>query len=369
MVHRVLLARGTALSSSTGLGRAHAAVVSILERTLVSDWTKAGEINHTQRLSGWSRLSTRWWKHPSVISDAAASTDADLLHITDQEQAHLVPKNSPIPIIVTIHDLFHLSPRQIKLAEGVVTVGDMSPGIIRKMDLSKLRAGLARADLLICISEMTQREVKREFPGIPTALVRHQIDVDFWNPESNPQPRKLLTDYGDEDSKILLLTVGSNEPRKRLDFVEEILDVLPAKISDDINIIHVGSEVKLSDKELAAAFQHAEALLFPSISEGFGYPPAEAMAAGCPVLAADKSAHNEIIPTRCLLPSNEIRAWCDAIESIHSEWVRAGRVERIPDDELIEYVKKNLSPKAQGKNLAAAYNLAMDKINVQKTNY
>ena len=86
-------------------------------------------------------------------------------------------------------------------------------------------------------------------------------------------------------------------------------------------------------------------------------------------MAADKSAHNEIIPTRCLLPSNEIRAWCDAIESIHSEWVRAGRVERIPDDELIEYVKKNLSPKAQGKNLAAAYNLAMDKINVQKTNY
>jgi hypothetical protein len=34
-------------------------------------------------------------------------------------------------------------------------------------------------------------------------------------------------------------------------------------------------------------------------------------------------------------------------------------VERIPDDELIEYVKKNLSPKAQGQHLAAAYNLAI----------
>ena len=44
MVRRVLLARGGALRSNTGLGRAHFSVVSLLEKTLVKDWTLAGNI-------------------------------------------------------------------------------------------------------------------------------------------------------------------------------------------------------------------------------------------------------------------------------------------------------------------------------------
>ena len=48
VVRRVLLARGADLDSNTGLGRAHAAVVSLLEKTLVKDWTKAGTIEHKE---------------------------------------------------------------------------------------------------------------------------------------------------------------------------------------------------------------------------------------------------------------------------------------------------------------------------------
>ena len=104
-----------------------------------------------------------------------------------------------------------------------------------------------------------------------------------------------------------------------------------------------------------AALQHAEALLFPSISEGFGYPPVEAMAAGCPVLATDLPAHNEVIPKDCLLPADDISAWVHAISEIHTEWKRAGGVPRNPEDSLIKHVREKLSSEAHGEALSAAY--------------
>ena len=359
MVRRVMLARGGALPENTGLGRAHFAVESLLERALVPGWIRTGTIEHTISTSPLSRLYSRWRSHPRLVSRSIEQSNADLLHITDQEQAHLVPNQSKVPVVVTVHDLFHLKPRSIKAGEDNVEVGEHSPGLIRRRDLKRLRQGLERADLLICISEMTRRDVESLFPGKPTALVRHQVDVDYWDPEENPCSRELISDF-DDDSKCMLVTVGSDEPRKRLDFVNEALDNLPEEIAEDIHMLHIGSEVKLGDQQLVAALQHAEALLFPSISEGFGYPPVEAMAAGCPVLASDLPAHNEIIPEDCLLPADDISAWVSAITQVHAAWKRAGKVPRIPEDSLILHVKEKLSPETQGQMLSAAYASILD---------
>ena len=289
-----------------------------------------------------------------MVARTIEESDADLLHITDQEQAHLVPQGCKVPVVVTVHDLFHLKPRSIKAGEDRVTVGEQNPGFIRRRDLRRLRQGLERADLLICISEMTRRDVESLFPGKPTALVRHQVDVEYWDPEGNPRSRELIVEH-DDDTKCMLVTVGSDEPRKRLDFVNEVLDNLPEDVAEDIRMLHIGSEVKLEDEQLVAALQHAEALLFPSISEGFGYPPVEAMAAGCPVLAADLPAHNEVIPKDCLLPSADVSAWVHGIVKIHAAWKRAGGVPRNPQESLIEHVRENLSPEAQGEALSRAY--------------
>ena len=359
MVRRVMLARGGALPENTGLGRAHFAVESILERALVPGWIRTGTIEHQIKTSPLSRLYSRWSSHPRLVARTIEQSDADLLHITDQEQAHLVPHRCKVPVVVTVHDLFHLKPRTIKAGEDKVKVGEHNPGMIRKRDLKRLRQGLERADLLICISEMTRRDVESLFPGKPTALVRHQVDVEYWHPERNPHSRNLIAEH-DDDSKCMLVTVGSDEPRKRLGFVKEVLNNLPEEIAEDIHMLHIGSEVKLDDEQLVAALQHAEALLFPSISEGFGYPPVEAMAAGCPVLAADLPAHNEVIPKNCLLPYADVSAWVHEISKIHAAWKRAGGVPRNPKDSLIEHVRENLSPEAHGDTLSAAYAAIFD---------
>jgi len=360
VVRRVLLARGANLDSSTGLGRAHDAVVCLLEKTLVKDWTKAGIIEHEMGGKTIPRILNRWYKHPNLVESKMNSSTADLLHITDQEQAHLVPKNSPIPVAVTVHDLFHIKPRKINVGNTTIKVGDMNPNFVRKIDIKKLKKGLERADLLICISESTRQEVKRLFPDKLTALVRHQIDIDYWNPEINPKSSDLISDFYDPN-KCLLITVGSDEPRKRLELVETIISCLPSEVSDDINVVNIGSTLKLSDEQLVAAFQYANALIFPSVSEGFGYPPAEAMAAGCPVIASDSAAHNEIIPKNSLLPIDELRAWVDAFERVHTDWKKNIGEPRRHNLNLIEHIKSILSPQAHGIALSNAYDLLFEK--------
>lgn len=51
----------------------------------------------------------------------------------------------------------------------------------------------------------------------------------------------------------------------------------------------------VDDANLPALYRHAEVFVFPSIYEGFGIPPLEAMAAGCPVICSDIDAHREIL--------------------------------------------------------------------------
>jgi glycosyltransferase involved in cell wall biosynthesis len=360
VVSRVLLVRGGRLAENSGLGRAHQAVESLLERALVPQWTKVATIEHDQVNGLVKRALKRWYSHPRSVAKISESTPADLIHITDQEQAHLVPHNSRVPVIVTVHDLFHIRPRKIVGGDVTISVGDQNPGVFRRRDLKMMKKGIERADMIICISESTLMDVKMMFPGKRTALVRHQIDTEYWSPFSNPKPRELLGDL-DIDSKMLVITLGSDEERKRLNFAKHVISSLPDEVSTDINVIHVGSTAKLTDDQLLAALQNAEVLLFPSASEGFGYPPAEAMAAGCPVIASDLPAHNEIIPESCLFPPTSTQDWVDEIVRIHSEWSAAGGVPRHPSEELMKHVEDLLSPKSQGKSLAEAYATALSR--------
>ena len=65
--------------------------------------------------------------------------------------------------------------------------------------------------------------------------------------------------------------------------------------------------------------QHADALLFPSVAEGFGLPPLEAYAAGTVALVADYPAHNEVPLEHHILPHDDINMWRAAIEELQDE--------------------------------------------------
>lgn len=108
-----------------------------------------------------------------------------------------------------------------------------------------------------------------------------------------------------------ILTVGSKNPNKNLNGLMEAHASLPtdrlplvvvgggdlgvfAPIGSKIisDVIYLGS---INDKSLCMLYQGARALVFPSLYEGFGLPPLEAMMMGCPVIASDAGA----LPETC----------------------------------------------------------------------
>ena len=369
MSRQVLVVRGGALPRSSGLGRAHHDLVDRLSEDQVDGYTLGETIEHDLVGGAFARWRRRRSEHPRRVSDAAKANNGSILHITDQEQAHLIPEDCDLPVSITIHDLFHLEPRRITTSHGKVNIGDQSPGILRRRDLSHLRKGINRADLLICISQATAEEARELWPEKAIVVVPHGIDVAGFDPFSRPLPKPENFDY----SKVNLLCVGSEEPRKRIDFLVEVLGSLPSHLKDEVVLHKVGAESsqkskvklsrhaqelgvnlrwvgRLSDLDLCGYYQHCDALLFPSVAEGFGLPPLEAMASGCPVLVSDMPAHNEVAPEEWLLPHDSIDAWVDAIIELST---KPGR--RQPNQTALKRAVK-FSIEEWSKSVAVAWN-------------
>jgi glycosyltransferase involved in cell wall biosynthesis len=114
------------------------------------------------------------------------------------------------------------------------------------------------------------------------------------------------------------LFVGANEPRKNLVSLLGAFHNLPRVIKDNYQMVVVGverhrtqevfekvRELKLertviftgrvAKDELAVLYSGAEIFIFPSLLEGFGMPPLEAMACGTPVIASNLTAIPEVV--------------------------------------------------------------------------
>ena len=366
MAKDVLLVRGGALGPNSGIGGAHHNLASSLQNAEVEGWhsSKTSEYTLKQRSSPFSRLYQRWFAHPRRVRKIIKQANGfSVLHVTDQEQAHLIPEHCPIPVVVTVHDLFHLYPEIVEIAGESIAVGEPNPPWYRRRDLKKLRKGLARADLLVCDSQATLAACKRHFPSVKSVCVPLGIDVQPFAPVSSSANGPAAS----FEKQCHLLIVGSHDPRKRIAFMCEVLGGLDSSIKHEIRIHHVGHgecpygglaavdcaakfEVpnwtgyggKLSSQSLMELRHASEALLFPSASEGFGYPPLEAMATGTPVLCSNLPSHNELMPENSCIDAADIEAWREAVLSVHSNWKSRskGDVSRVwptPRKGLIEF--------------------------------
>ena len=110
MAKRVLLVRGGVLGRNSGLGSAHHNLADLLDSGNVPGWQidSICEYELSPRASPFQRLWKRWFSHPRAVKKAINASlsngSCDMVHITDQEQAHLIPKRCKLPVIVTVHD-------------------------------------------------------------------------------------------------------------------------------------------------------------------------------------------------------------------------------------------------------------------------
>lgn len=92
----------------------------------------------------------------------------------------------------------------------------------------------------------------------------------------------------------------------------------------------------VDDIDLPQIYKHAEIFIFPSLYEGFGIPPLEAMAVGCPVISSNAVTMLEILQDRAIYFENNN---LDSLKEVLLKWLE-GKIETKKRDDLIEYSKK-----------------------------
>ena len=173
------------------------------------------------------------------------------------------------------------------------------------------RAAVMRADHVICISENTRRDLI-EITGVPesrTSVVHLAVDEVFFRHGKKAKPPKGL-------EQPYLLFVGGRQGYKNFGaFLRAFL--ASEYLRKNFSIVCFGGG-ELSDQELADAgdldlkpgqllhrsgddhalancYRSAAALVYPSLYEGFGIPPLEAMACSCPVICSRTSSLPEVV--------------------------------------------------------------------------
>ena len=234
-----------------------------------------------------------------AVSDKLEEFKPDLVHVVNPAVLGLggiwLAKTNNIPLIASYHT--HL-PKYLE---------HYGMGMLEPLLWELLKAAHNQALLNLCTSTAMVNEL--EDKGIQrTALWQRGVDTENFRPElrSEKMREKLFGKYQNTDS--LLIYVGRLSAEKQIERIKPVLDNIPGaclalvgdgpyrgqleKIFENTKTNFIGY---LSGKELASAYASGDIFLFPSSTETLGLVLLEAMAAGCPVIGANKGGIPDII--------------------------------------------------------------------------
>jgi glycosyltransferase involved in cell wall biosynthesis len=225
----------------------------------------------------------------------------DVFHGTD----HLLPYFRRIRTVFTLHDLIPLLFPEFHLPLNRWFLNLMFPRFLR------------RADAIVAVSECTKKDAIRIYgtPEEKITVIYNGVDARFHPVRDAETLRRVRAAYRLPEAYILY--VGTIEPRKNLARLLDAYHALrqagyPHKLAivgakgwlyqpvfDRIAALGLQDEVifpgYIADEDLPAVYSGAALFAFPSLYEGFGIPPLEAMACGVPTLVSDTSSLPEVV--------------------------------------------------------------------------
>ncbi len=241
---------------------------------------------------------------------------------------YVYPLMLPCPGVVTIHDCIHL-----RFPQQFPKLGSNS--YARRM----MRRAVVKSNRVLTVSEATRADLVELVNADPSKIevIQHGCDPYFLETVDDRE----LSDVAKKHrlDRPFLLSVTNIKPHKNLKRLLESFGQL-RRDYDDLDLVIAGGDFSqhpelqavckshdmkdqvkplgfLEKKELRALYNLARIFVFPSLYEGSGLPPLEAMACGTPVVASDNSAIPEIVGRNGLLVNPyRVDAITEAIRSL-----------------------------------------------------
>ena len=234
-----------------------------------------------------------------LLSKQFAGQKTELLHCP----SYILPWNWKGKSVLTIHDTIALDfPEYCSFAN-------------RAYFRFALPYSINKADRIIAVSHTVKNDILQKFPGCSSKIevIYHGIDNIFREAPTTEKLREVRQKYGLPEKYILF--VGNIEPKKNIarlieafrnlvkhseiphslviagQFAWKCKDIIQVKKQNDKRIIFPGY---IHQSDLPAVYSLADLFVFPSLYEGFGIPPLEAMACGVPAIVSNAGALPEI---------------------------------------------------------------------------
>ena len=267
------------------------------------------------RSTTWAKLDIQFGRfavYPRLVRDI----HADVIHVIDHGQAYLLNSLDAKRTVVTCHDVILLA-----LAHGRIGSLPVPPIALQILNLSLEL--MKRAAAIVADSEQTKRDLV-SFIGLPAhriTVIAPGLNQPFSpDPERGAAMRRQL-DLGDGP---LVLHIGRTF-YKNISGVLRVVHGLRAQgiparfvrtgrplagveraLAERLGILDAVVELRgVPDEQLPGLYNAVDLLLFPSLYEGFGWPPLEAMASGTPVVCSRAGSLGEVVGDAALTADPE----------------------------------------------------------------
>ncbi|HZM60740.1 MAG TPA: glycosyltransferase family 1 protein [Vicinamibacterales bacterium] len=220
---------------------------------------------------------------------------------------YVLPAGVRCPSVVTIHDCIHLMfpqylPNRVAYAYA----------------RAQMWSAARRSNCILTVSEASKRDILHLFNVAPEKIVvvYNAIDSHFSVTPSEEAVARVRERY--QLDHRFVLYVGNIKPHKNLVRLIEAFDELRRGELEDLKLLIIGDQISklpalrravhrhklhkhvrflgyLADDQLAILYRLASVFAFPSLYEGFGLPPLEAMASGTPVVTSNVSSLPEVV--------------------------------------------------------------------------